>query len=143
MSPASIEPIQREVCKRFAAEFLPCSDGEKLGIAEGVRQGLLPINGLRHRPSGDTSGWYVWAGEEISDATDFFVPLHIEHLDEWCPQVKMYLGLAPGWRFLIAEGHEDVWFDSALLDVDLGAIMRRTERGERSESCDATLRPST
>lgn len=117
MSPKSIESIQREVCKRFAAEFLPSSDGEKLGIAEGVRQGLLPINGLRHRPSGDTSGWYVWAGEELSDAPDFFVPLHIEHLDEWRPQVKKYLGLAPGWRFLIAEDHEDVWFDSALLDA--------------------------
>jgi hypothetical protein len=27
-----------------------------------------------------------------------------------------YLGLAPGWRFLIGEdGYEDVWFDPDLL----------------------------
>jgi hypothetical protein len=26
-----------------------------------------------------------------------------------------YLGLAPGWRFLIAPGYEDVWFDEILL----------------------------
>ena len=45
----------------------------------------------------------------------FFVPLHVVHLDEWCPEVKKYLGLPPGWRFLIAEGHEDVWFDESLL----------------------------
>jgi hypothetical protein len=28
-----------------------------------------------------------------------------------------YLALPPGWRFLIATNHEDVWFDAALLDV--------------------------
>ena len=27
------------------------------------------------------------------------------------------LGLGPGWRFLIAPGHEDVWFDANLLNV--------------------------
>ncbi|WP_459213513.1 immunity protein Imm33 domain-containing protein [Paraburkholderia caribensis] len=26
-----------------------------------------------------------------------------------------YLGLPPGWRFLIAEGYEDVWEDAKLL----------------------------
>lgn len=26
------------------------------------------------------------------------------------------LGLAEGWRFLIAPGHEDVWYDASLLD---------------------------
>ena len=28
-----------------------------------------------------------------------------------------YLGLAPGWRFLIAPGYEDVWYDEKLLLV--------------------------
>jgi hypothetical protein len=116
---ASVEALQRETCRRFDAEFLPAAGHEKLGIAEDVRGGKLPINGLRHRPVGDTSGWYVWAGEdEPSNAPDFFVPLHIEHLDEWCPKIRKYLGLAPGWRFLIADDYEDVWFDSKLLETD-------------------------
>ena len=115
MCPADIEQMQREICGRFGAGFLPARNSEKLGIAEGVRKGQLPINGLRHSPSGDTSGWYVWAGEEPSDAPDFFIPLHVEHLDEWCPHVKKYLGLAPGWRFVIAGNYEDVWFDRRLL----------------------------
>jgi hypothetical protein len=109
--------MQRETCRRFGAEFVPAPNNQKVGIAEGVRSGLYPINGLRHPPSGDTSGWYVWAGESMSDDPDFFVPLHVEHLDEWCPQVKKYLGLPPGWRFLIADGYEDVWFDESLLAV--------------------------
>lgn len=118
MSTSSLEELQRETCRRFDAEFVSAADDQKLGIAEGVRQGQLPINGLRHRPTGDTSGWYVWAGEKLSEAPDFFAPLHIEHLDEWCPQIKKYLGLAPGWRFLIADDYEDVWFDPKLLEVD-------------------------
>src|ERR1041384_3071497 len=27
-------------------------------------------------PSGDTTGWYIWAREEPSNHPDFFVPLH-------------------------------------------------------------------
>jgi len=107
--------MQREMCARFNAEFSPSPANQKVGVAENVRHRVYPINGLRHRPAGDTTGWYIWAGEERSDASDFFVPLHVVHLDEWCPEVKKYLGLPPGWRFLIAEGHEDVWFDESLL----------------------------
>ena len=78
---------------------------------------MAPINGLRHPPEGDTTGWYIWAGENLSADADFFVPLCVVHLDEWCPEAIPYLGLPPGWRFLIADGHEDVWFDPSLLDI--------------------------
>jgi hypothetical protein len=27
-----------------------------------------------------------------------------------------YFGLEPGWRFLLAPGYEDVWYDATLLD---------------------------
>ena len=76
---------------------------------------MSPINGLRHEPVGDTNGWYIWAGPELSQDPDFFTPLHVHHLGEWCPQVLPYLALPPGSRFLIAEGYEDVWHDEALL----------------------------
>ena len=117
MSQLSTEELQRETCRKFGAEYCPAPLEFKIGIAENVRDGLLPINGLRHPPEGNTTGWYIWAGEELSDAPDFFKPLHVEHLDEWCPLVKKYLGLAPGWRFLIAGEYEDVWFDATLLKV--------------------------
>jgi hypothetical protein len=73
----------------------------KVGIALNVRDGLMPVNGLRHPPQADTVGWYIWAGE-LSSYPDFFKPLHVEHLPDWCPAVLRYLGLPPGWRFLIA-----------------------------------------
>jgi hypothetical protein len=63
------------------------------------------------------SGWYIWAGTELSASPDFFRPLHLTHVPEWCPAVMKYLGLPPGWRFLIADGHEDVWFDESLLSA--------------------------
>lgn len=96
---------------------MPPLAGEKVGIAKNVRDGIWPMNGLRHPVAGDTSGWYIWAGEELSDDPEFFVPLHVEHLAEWSPIVIPYLALPPGWRFLIAPGHEDVWFDESLLTL--------------------------
>ena len=91
---------------------------QKVGIAKNVTDGIQPINGLRHPPKGDTSGWHIWAGETFSDAPDFFAPLHAEHLADWCASVLKYLGLPPGWRFLIAPGYEDVWYDPGLLDIN-------------------------
>lgn len=109
---------QKHVCEKFGAEFVPAASNLKVGIAENVRGGLKPINGLRHPPEGDTTGWYIWAGTELSSDTNFFKPLHVEHLTDWAPQVIKYLGLAPGWRFLITDEYEDVWFDESLLKID-------------------------
>ena len=103
------------VAALHGAETSPPVPGEKVGAALNVRQGLWPLNGLRHSPAADICGWYIWAGEEFSTDDDFFKPVHLEHLQDWCPSAVPYLGLAPGWRFLIAPGHEDVWFDASLL----------------------------
>jgi hypothetical protein len=112
-----LTPEQLAILERFGSAARPPLAGEKVGIALNVRQGLVPLNGLRHPVAGDTSGWYIWAGEGPSQDQDFFVPLHIEHLPEWCPSVIPYLALAPGWRFLLAPGNEDAWFDASLLEV--------------------------
>lgn len=105
---------QRTVAERFGTLPVPVDDSVKVGIARNVRTGLMPLNALRHRPEGETSGWYIWSGE-LSDDPDFFVPLHVSHLGEWCPQMLPYLSLPPGWRVLLAPGYEDVWFDESLL----------------------------
>jgi len=63
-----------------------------------------------------TCGWYIWAGEQLSEASDFFVPVHAAHLADWAPLVLPYLGLPPGWRFLVTEQYEDVWEDKQLLE---------------------------
>lgn len=107
--------IQEQLCSRFGAEYLQCGSNDKVGISRNVREGARPVNGLRVRPEGDTCGWYIWGGEEWSDDPDFFVPLHVEHLSEWAPLVLPYLGLSPGWRFLVTEEYEDVWQDKGLL----------------------------
>jgi hypothetical protein len=42
-----------------------------------------------------------------------------EHVVSESAQFVAYLGLAPGWRFMIGEGgYEDVWFDESLLVED-------------------------
>jgi hypothetical protein len=108
---------QKNICEKYGVNFFESPPELKVGISLNVKNGLQPINGLRHPPEGDTTGWYIWAGEDFSDDPDFFVPLHVKHLDEWCPEIVKYLGLPPGWRFLIANDYEDVWEDPSLLDI--------------------------
>lgn len=109
---------QKAICQKFDASFVETSLNIKVGISRNVEDGVQPINGLRHPIEGDTSGWYIWAGEEIPNSPDFFEPLHVLHLEEWCPSVLKYLGLAPGWRFMIDNnGFEDVWEDLSLLEI--------------------------
>ncbi len=110
--------FQKLICSSFKAEYVASPADFKVGIALNTKSNLRPIHGLRHSIQGDTTGWYIWAGEELSADPNFFVPLCVKHLQEWCPDVIKYLGLAPGWRFLIDdEGYQDVWYDASLLDI--------------------------
>ena len=107
---------QKEICLRFGAEYELAAAGLMLGISRNFLSGVLPLNGLRHLQEGQSCGWFLWAGEEFSDAPDFFEVWHVHHLLERRPDVAKYLGLAPGWRFLVAGDFEDVWFDSKLIE---------------------------
>ncbi|WP_211826681.1 immunity protein Imm33 domain-containing protein [Kistimonas asteriae] len=107
---------QKEICKKFETMPFPCNGKDKLGIAIDTI-GKLPINGLRHMPEKGTSGWYIWCGEELSDSPDFFNPIHVEHIEKYLPNVNQYLLLPPGYRFLITNKYEDVWYDPQLTTV--------------------------
>ena len=72
-----------------------------------------PLDGLRHPPEGDTSGWHCWVGDWL-DAEDFVVPLHQRHLVERIPELGEYLGMPLGSRFLLAPGYVDTWHDASL-----------------------------
>jgi hypothetical protein len=111
--PMTVSPEQQAICDRFGAEPHPVAAWLNVGIG-GADDGI--IHGVRHPPEGDTTGWYIWRGD-YSEASDFFRPLHVEHLDECVPQALPYLALPRGWRFLLAPGHEDVWQDDSLLNV--------------------------
>ena len=116
----AVSDVRREqiaLCQRFSVETTFASDADKVGIALNVRdpdQRLL--NGFRHQPESGTSGWYLWAGDALDPGDDFFKPLHVEHIREWRAELLPYLALPPGWRFLIADGHEDAWYDPVLAD---------------------------
>ncbi len=109
---------QKELCKRVGKKFVPSAYDMKIGISKNVFEGVAPINGIRHNIEGDTTGWYIFAGEDPipQEDADFFEPLCVKHLIESCPQVLKYLGLPPGTRFQIDhDGYEDIWDDPMLL----------------------------
>jgi hypothetical protein len=112
---SDIEIQQRSLCDRYGASYYPSPPDAIVGIASNARENVAPINGLRHLPEGNTTGWYIWAGEELSEDPEFFEPLHVRHLVEWYPLILKYLGLPSGWRFLVAGDYEDVWYDESLL----------------------------
>ncbi len=116
VSESEIEETQKILCVQNSAPFVASPWNSKTGFAASTR-GLVPVNGLRHPPQGETSGWYIWCGESFSDAPDFFVPLHTYHLYEDYPQIARFMGLSPGHRFLVAADFVDVWFDEALLCI--------------------------
>lgn len=111
---AKLEEIQLQVCQRYGVVPLSAPAHLKVGINRNTTTGIEPLNALRVPPSGDTSGWFIWAGEEWSDDVDFFDPLCIEHLKERCSQILPFLQLPPGWRVLLATGQVDVWHDPGL-----------------------------
>jgi hypothetical protein len=112
---ADATQAQAEICKRFGSPVSVPSSDLKVGIALHTLD-EKPLNALRHSPEAGTSGWYIWGGEHLSKAANFFEPLHVAHLSRHCPQLLPYLGLA---RVLLAPGHEDVWYDSSLLETEV------------------------
>lgn len=106
---------QLEICTRFGSPAVACEPNMKVGIALATL-GRVPLHALRHPVAKDTTGWYIWAGE-FSAADDFFQPLHASHVADMVPQLVPYMALAPGWRVLLAPGHEDVWHDPQLLKL--------------------------
>ena len=114
-----LDQKRARLAERFGYVPCPALGHEKVGIARSVMAGEGPIHGVRCRPENGTTGWYIWAGDTFSEDPDFFLPIHVAHLEQYCPSAVPYLELPPGWRFLVAPGHEDVWFDP---DVDLSAL---------------------
>lgn len=104
---------QQRLCRDFECECVPADPDSKVGIALNTTN-RLPMNGLRHAPHGDTSGWYIWGGEGFPSGDDAFSPLHTIHLVNYIPEVIKFLGLPPGYRFLISGDYVDVWFDASL-----------------------------
>jgi hypothetical protein len=117
---AKVVQAQRLVCQRFGVPHVPTRPDLKLGLNLDGDQ--YPINGLREPLDPDydkLGGWWVWNGERVDSQISFnaleWNALHTVHLTDHCPGVLPYLGLPPGWRFLIAPGYEDVWQDTAIL----------------------------
>jgi hypothetical protein len=119
MKPDEIIREQEIVCKKYKSLFVLPDKNLMVGISKDLFSGEVPINGLRHLPEGQGSGWFFWTGGEIpQDDPKYFKPLHIFHLEEKLPQVLKYLALEPGFRIQIDyQGYEDVWEDKSLLDI--------------------------
>lgn len=111
----SIEIQRKNTCEKYGANYLDCPENLKLGISLSIKDSFLPINGMRCKAEGDTTGWYIWTGEYCTEDPSFFKPLHASHIGKWCSKAYLFLGLAPGWIFLIHREYIDFWYDESLI----------------------------
>lgn len=114
---SEVSEAQQAVCDRFGVPPVAAAGDLKVGISLNLRDGLRPVKAMRHLPVGDTTGWFIWGGdiEPSEHGDDFFVPLHVSHVLDWCPEIVPYLALPPGWGVIVEPGYEDVWFDPEYL----------------------------
>lgn len=137
---------QKRLCEEYRAEYLPTPDeslvvvDRRLLEPQGASGGFLRrrflgmpqmMRGMRHPP--DTtddgqlvSGWWIWFGDKRPRGFEkHYKTVHAAHLPQSLGTVVEFLGLAPGWSFMINEVSRDVWWDDSLLDVDLDYFSRR------------------
>lgn len=43
--------------------------------------------------------------------------MHVSHISEYLPSIEKYLALPVGYRFLVTETYEDIWYDETLKNV--------------------------
>ncbi|WP_420477880.1 immunity protein Imm33 domain-containing protein [Brevundimonas sp. FT23028] len=106
-----IKSQNQEICRTYGSGFSPVSERDIIGYSS-IKSGLWPLNGLRHQPSKGYSGWYIWWGENLPGESDFFKPIHLNHVEFIGVNFRQYLSLEPGWRWLLAPDYVDVWFDA-------------------------------
>jgi len=58
MTNEQVEDIQRRFCEKLEQQYVAAHPDLKVAFALETR-GRIPINGLRHQPEGDTTGWYL------------------------------------------------------------------------------------
>jgi hypothetical protein len=112
---ADVRRAQSALCARVGVAPVFVQGVDKLGASRSLLQAdAWPVRGLRHPPEAGTCGWYLYA-YEYSTADDFFLPQHARHVFDARPELTGYLGLPPGWGFVLAPGYEDVFQDDRIL----------------------------
>jgi hypothetical protein len=62
---------QQEICQKYSTDFIPVEIDSMVGISDNTNGVYSPINGMRHPQKGNSSGWYIWSGEHLSNEKDF------------------------------------------------------------------------
>ena len=107
---------QQDVCAGAVAPPAFLSPTDRVAIGRDFDPTRYPINGLRNPAYGNMCGWSIWSGKVLSQEADYFNVICYEHLVAKGWDWVDYLALPVGWRFLVAPGYKDIWFDQSLFD---------------------------
>ena len=110
---SSIVDEQRRVCEQYKATFVPRLPVLKVGIC-ARREGRNSADSWIEDGSRPWHDGLVHLAQATSQAERVFHRCTLNTCQSGVLR-RQFLGLPPGWRFLIADGFEDVWYDAKLL----------------------------
>jgi hypothetical protein len=102
---------QRRLCDEAFSLWVPPQADQIAAVWPGLQD--RPVEGMRYRPEGAMSGWWIMPVGFTGNFRDM-VPEHLYHLAEARPDVVPLLGLAPG--FVFDQQSQRVWFEGDVLN---------------------------
>lgn len=91
---------QSELCASFKAEFAPPHGSQMAFVANGVLEGVLPIEGERWRSEAPDSGWILTTALYDGNIRSL-KQVHLYHVADARPELYKVLGLPAGYGFRI------------------------------------------
>ncbi|TRX74776.1 immunity protein Imm33 domain-containing protein [Pseudomonas mangiferae] len=103
---------QKKICDLMSSAYRLAPLDAIIGVAVETLN-LRPIHGVRVKPEGNESGWYIWGGD-YSPNDDFFKPVHQSHMSDLLPFLNPYFALDYGYKFIVNEQDDyvDIWYEA-------------------------------
>jgi len=109
---------QQEVCARNGVVHVAVPQHAHVNVTSKLLEGTHFVYGLRLAPTDDRTGWFFWT-EELFPPLPRFSAIQVAEFEERWPEVIKFLGLPPGWRFVVdGYGYEREWEDRSFLNEE-------------------------
>ncbi len=105
-----IQQTQQECCEHYSSNYTPTELEQLVVISDGIYEGAVPVEGVRYPSPSHMTGWWLTTDNYNGDV-DTLQSVHFRHIVEKRPELAIYMGLKPGYRFLLGGKDEHVWFD--------------------------------
>jgi hypothetical protein len=98
---------QMMLCTKYGVEFCPIGADRLVAVTPRALDDHSPLEGGRHEPDGDMSGWFLTGSDFAGNVSDFQI-LHLYHVTSKRPELAKFLALPEGYLFRLRGNEEHV-----------------------------------